>query len=177
MKKQIRAGVFETNSSTQHALVIKSQYRERKLEEGVPEGYQLPENVLLKVMSDNELDDMPLTTFENRLLYLYNAMYSWEVYKDTLVRFIAYLNKLGINYELCDDDMGTPPEPMAGDIVRDIMDKAHTERFMAFLFADDIFYDSFADDEVYDISEYDEWDDKIAAFINGEEVIYLNERC
>lgn len=51
MKQQIRLNVFETNSSTQHALVIRCADKNRSIKDGIPEGVKLPEKVQLYAMS------------------------------------------------------------------------------------------------------------------------------
>ena len=76
MKQQIRLNVFETNSSTQHALVIKSRFRDRRIEDGIPEGIKLPEKIQLYSMYSSWADahknnkSTSLTKIENRINYL-----------------------------------------------------------------------------------------------------------
>ena len=179
MKRQIRNGVFETNSSTQHALVIKSQYRNRQIADGIPEGVTLPEKVQLYSMYSKyaQRKNTGLTKIENRINYLFNAMMDWQVDKSYLIRFLSYLSKLGINYELCDlDPDASYYNMLPEDFVEEIMSPNHEDNFLAFIFADDIFYDSYADD-CGSWEQQCEWEDTVSKFATGDDTISFRTRC
>lgn len=92
MKRQIRQSVFETNSSTQHVLVIKSKYLKRSITDGIPESFKTPEKVTLYgVTWENWKDNIKLNTFINRLVYLYSALLDWQIDRRYLIRFFFYL--------------------------------------------------------------------------------------
>ena len=176
MKRQIRQGVFETNSSTQHALVIRCKNKHMSMADGIPDDVKLPEKVKLYAMSWDDIDNIKLTTIENRILYLYNILLSWDVPKCELITFLSKLNELGINYELtpCDDDVYY--KGFSEDILEEIIHE--NENLMAFLFADDIFYDTYADD-CGSWEQQCEWENTISEFIkeSKNDVIELRDRC
>lgn len=179
MKQQIRLNVFETNSSTQHALVIKSRYRNRKIEDGVPEDVKLPEKIQLFSMFSSWADreNVNLTKIETRINYLFNALLSWDVDKEYLIRFLSYLNRLGIKSELCELDPDADYyDLMPRDFIEDLMGVHHESIFLAYIFADDIFNDSYADD-CGSWEKQCEWEDTIAKFSKGKDIISLKTRC
>ena len=175
MKKQIRLNVFETNSSTQHALVIRCKNKHRTIADGIPEGVKLPDKIQLYTMSYGEIDNLPLTTVENRILYLYNVMCSNNAYKEDLINFLSRIGRLGINYELSEiKDYVYYDLPC--DIIENIMKDERT--FVAFIFATDIFYDTYADD-CGSWEQQCEWEDTIDKFVkeSKNDVIELRDRC
>ena len=175
MKRQVRQGTFETNSSTQHALVIRCDNKHRTIADGIPDGVKIPEKIKLYALDYVDIDNLKLTTVENRVLFLYNMMLSYRAEKSDLINFLSRLTKLGINYELHEFD-GDVYYNMSDDILDDIMN--HEETFIAFIFAKDIFYDTYADD--YGSWEQQcEWEDTIDKFIkeSKNDVIELRDRC
>lgn len=176
MKQQIRLNVFETNSSTQHALVIRCADKNRSIKDGIPDGVKLPEKVQLYAMSWGDIDDIKLTTIENRILYLYNILLAWDVPKCELVTFLSKLNQLGINYELSAYDDDVYYDGFSDDIRDEILHK--NENLMAFLFAEDVFYDTYADD-CGSLEEQCAWENTISAFVkeSKHDVIELHDRC
>lgn len=176
MKRQIRQGVFETNSSTQHALVIRCKNKHMSMADGIPEDVKLPEKVKLYAMSWDDIDNIKLTTIENRILYLYNVLLVWNVPKCELITFLSKLSQLGINYELSAYDGDVYYNGFSNDILEDIIHK--NENLMAFLFADDIFYDTYADD-CGSWEQQCEWENTISEFIkeSKNDVIELRDRC
>jgi hypothetical protein len=176
MKKQIRLNVFETNSSTQHALVIRCKSKHMSIADGIPEGVKLPEKVKLYAMTWGDIDNIKLTTIENRILYLYNILLTCNVPKHELITFLSKLNELGINYELTPYDDDVYFGDFSDGILEEIIHK--NENLMAFLFADDIFYDTYADD-CGSWEQQCEWEDTISEFIkeSKNDVIELRDRC
>ena len=176
MKQQIRLNVFETNSSTQHALVIRCADKNRSIKDGIPEGVKLPEKVQLYAMSRGNIDDIKLTTIENRILYLYNLLLACGVPKYELVTFLSKLNQLGINYELSAYDYDVYYDSFSDDIRNEIIHK--NENLMAFLFAEDIFYDTYADD-CGSWEQQCAWENTVSAFVkeSKHDVIELRDRC
>ena len=176
MKQQIRLNVFETNSSTQHALVIRCADKNRSIKDGIPEGVKLPEKVQLYAMSRGNIDDIKLTTIENRILYLYNLLLACGVPKYELVTFLSKLNQLGINYELSAYDYDVYYDSFSDDIRNEILHK--NENLMAFLFAEDIFYDTYADD-CGSWEQQCAWENTVSAFVeeSKHDVIELRDRC
>ena len=176
MKRQIRLNVFETNSSTQHALVIRCADKNRSIKDGIPEGVKLPEKVQLYAMSWGDIDDIKLTTIENRILYLYNILLTWDIPKYDLITFLSKLSQLGINYELSAYDDDVYYKGISHDILEEILHK--NENLMAFLFADDVFYDTYADD-CGSWEQQCAWEDTISAFVkeSKHDVIELRDRC
>jgi hypothetical protein len=175
MKRQIRQGTFETNSSTQHALVIKSKYLKRSISDGIPEGFNVPEKVTLYGVHWE--DNIKLNTFENRLVYLYSSLLDWQINKCYLIRFFVWLDKLGIKYELCElseDDSYCDDIPE--DFIEELLDVHHEEKFIAYLFADDILNDCYADD-CGSWEQQCEWEQTIADFSKGSDSITLRTRC
>ena len=175
MKQQIRKFVFETNSSTQHALVINSQYEDRKIADGVPEGVKLPDTIQLRELNWKEMDELTFYTVENRLLWLYNSiinlMYENKGY---IIRFLMWLQKLNIKFELTElEDFCYQDCPY--DFIEQIME--NEKRFMAFVFADDVLYDSYQDD----CGSYEEqmaWEDAIEDFSESHKATFtLRTRC
>ena len=176
MKRQIRLNVFETNSSTQHALVIRCADKNRSIKDGIPDGVKLPDKVHLYAMSYSDIDNIKLTTIENRILYLYNVLLAWDVPKCELVTFLSKLNQLGINYELSAYDDDVYYDGFSDDIRDEILHK--NENLMAFLFAEDVFYDTYADD-CGSWEEQCAWEDTISKFVkeSKHDVIELHDRC
>lgn len=175
MKQQIRLNVFETNSSTQHALVIKSKYLNRSITDGIPEGFNVPEKV--KLYGITWEDNIKLNTFENRLVYLYSSLLNWQIDKHYLIRFFIWLDKLGIKYELCDlSEDGSYYDIIPEDFIEDLLGVNHEENFIAYLFANDILNDSYADD-CGSWEQQCKWEQTIADFSKGNEVITLRTRC
>lgn len=177
MKRQIRLNVFETNSSTQHALVIKSKYRNRTLEDGIPDGITFPEKLKLYQLNWATMDSLKLNTLENRILWLYNVALadSWDNIEN-LIHFFVCLQKLGVNYELFDiSDNVNFYTLIPTKFIKEIL--GNDEHFIAFLFLDDILYDTYADD-CGSWEEQCEWEDTIQKFIDKiEQPIILRERC
>ena len=175
MKQQIRQGVFETNSSTQHALVIRCDDKTRTIADGIPANVKVPEKIQLRTMSYGDIDNLPLTTVENRILYLYNVMCSNNAEKEDLINFLSRIGRLGINYEIAEtEDYVYYDFPC--DMIEDIMKSEET--FVAFIFARDVFYDTYADD-CGSWEEQCEWEDTIEKFIkeSKNDVIELRDRC
>ena len=175
MKRNIRQGTFETNSSTQHALVIRCDNKHRTIADGIPDWVKLPEKIQLYTMPYCDIDNMPLTTVENRILYLYNVMCSGNAEKQDLINFLSRIGRLGINYELVETEDYVYCDFSYG-MVEDIM--KHEETFVAFIFAKDIFYDTYADD-CGSWEQQCEWEDTIDKFIkeSKNDVIELRDRC
>ena len=176
MKQQVRLNVFETNSSTQHALVIRCNDKNRSIKDGIPDGVKLPDKVCLYAMSWDNIDNMKLTTIENRILSLYNILLTWNMPKYDLITFLSKLNQLGINYELSAYDDDVYYDGFSNDIIEEIIHK--NENLMAFLFADDIFYDTYADD-CGSWEQQCAWEDTITSFVkeSKHDVIELRDRC
>ena len=176
MKRNIRQGTFETNSSTQHALVIRCKNKHMSMADGIPEDVKLPEKVKLYAMTWGDIDNIKLTTIENRILYLYNILLTWNAPKHELITFLSKLNELGINYELTPYDDDVYFDDFSDDILEEIIHK--NENLMAFLFADDIFYDTYADD-CGSWEQQCKWEDTISEFIkeSKNDVIELRDRC
>lgn len=175
MKQQIRLNVFETNSSTQHALVIRCDDKHRTIKDGVPEGVKLPEKVRLYPVTWQELDKIKMNTIDGRLLFLYNMILAAWCDKSDLVCFLSRLQQLGINYELSEFNENVY-HTVSEDIVEKIMhDK---EIFTAFVFANDVFYDTYADD-CGSWEQQEKWLDTIDTFVkeSKQEVIHLHDRC
>lgn len=176
MKQQIRLNVFETNSSTQHALVIRCKNKHMSMTDGIPDDVKLPEKVKLYAMTWGDIDNIKLTTIENRILYLYNILLTWHATKYELITFLGKLNELGINYELTPYDDDVYFDDFSDDILKEIINK--NENLMAFLFADDIFYDTYADD-CGSWEQQCKWEDTISKFIkeSKNDVIELRDIC
>lgn len=175
MKRQIRLNIFETNSSTQHALVIRYSNNGMRIVDGIPDNIELPDKIRLYSVSWEEFDNMKLTTIENRILYLYNILLGGDVPKYELITFLSKLNQLGINYELYAlNDYVYNNFPTG--ILEDILHK--NENLMAFLFADDVFYDSYADD-CGSWEQQCAWENTVNSFVKESEhdVIVLRDRC
>jgi hypothetical protein len=122
-----------------------------------------------------DIDNMPLTTVENRILYLYNVMCSNNAEKEDLINFLSRIGRLGINYEIAEtEDYVYSDFPC--DMIEGIMKSEET--FVAFLFADDIFYDTYADD-CGSWEQQCKWEDTISELIkeSKNDVIELRDRC
>lgn len=178
MKRQIRQSVFETNSSTQHVLVIKSKYLNRSIDDGIPESFKTPEKVTLYgVTWENWKDNIKLNTFINRLVYLYSALLDWQIDRRYLIRFFIWLDKLGIKYELCElPENGSYCDIIPEELIEELLNVHHEENFIAYLFADDILNDSYADD-CGSWEQQCKWEKTISDFSKGNDSITLSTRC
>ena len=97
--------------------------------------------------------------------------------KKYLIRFLSYLNRLGITSELCElDPDANYYDLMPRDFIEDLMGVHHESTFLAYIFADDIFNDSYADD-CGSWEQQCEWEDTIAKFSKGKDIISLRTRC
>ena len=174
--RQIRQGVFETNSSTQHSLVLrKNKYRTL---EDLAKHPNLPKEIVLKIdlSVDYERDYKKQDTIENRIQALFNmvAVKAYEIGTHYLFIFFDKLNELGIKYEIRSNgydymsDWGAYPSTFIEKIMDD------EEAFVTYI-AGELWGGTFCDEGGYE-DQIDEWDEKCAKEKNKGETIYLYER-
>ena len=173
MKKQIRTGMFETNSSSMHALVFHTHYG--YIKEGSTYYEDLPSNVELpkKVYFEDKtyIEDDALKTIEGRLQIIFNYLTYYE-YGKKLVNFLGILNDIGIAYELPNttDCWGCSDCPIHEHLLEEIVD--NKGKLLAFIYAYDVWYDTFCDEDCDD-EQIDRWDDEVAKRANEPGAVYM----
>ena len=163
MKKQIRQGVFETNSSSMHALVFKTKYKE----DGDIKELGLPTVVdfsLNKYIETDELD-----TSENRIMFLYNMVMCYGE-KPDVITFLSVLDELGIKYILPKDGTEHQYCPSCDEIAELIL--TSRTKLIQFICAYDVCYSTICDDCCSE-EDVDKWFDEMLEKKNEEGAIYL----
>lgn len=118
MKISIRKGVFETNSSSMHALALQKDFKDNC--ESCKEKYKdiIPNEIDLEVLAEPEFYDTiedgkeltPIELVKEKINFVYsNILYrlriNWprtepQYNEAVLFEFFEYLNKLGISYKI-----------------------------------------------------------------------------
>jgi hypothetical protein len=170
MKKQIRKSIFETNSSTTHALVL-SNFKYKTFAD-VKANVEYQHKIKIDPNFDVWQDEFK--TFEDKINYLFYCTMTFESTKGALLKFLCNLSKLGIElvYEN-DDDIIEKFESTYVEIRGIMLDTVLKEDvFIDYLFGDSR-YDSCCD-EYEDILAWTEMIEKEKE--SGKRVI-LSERC
>lgn len=158
MKQQIRQGVFETNSSTVHALSIKkSEYRTL---DDLAKHPNLPKHVTLQInQSLNYEDEKNLKTMEQRISAMFNMLscqVEWGGEITKLFTFFDWLNLLGIGYTIVGD--GKNRLWNYGHYKSEIVERfIDDEEFFVSYLTGNIWADSFADDEPHTDKQWEVW--------------------
>ena len=167
MKKQIRKSIFETNSSTTHALVL-SNYKYKTFAD-VKANVEYQHKIKIDPNFDVWQDEFK--TFEDKINYLFYCVIQYDTTIDML-RFMYNLSQLGIEIIYEKDDI-EKIESTYVEIRRTMLDTVLQEDvFIDYLFGDSR-YDSCCD-EYEDIQAWTKMIEKERE--SGKREI-LSERC
>ena len=140
MKKQIRKSIFETNSSTTHALVL-SNYKYKTFAD-VKANVEYQHKIKIDPNFDVWQDEFK--TFEDKINYLFYCVIQYDTTIDML-RFMYNLSQLGIEIIYEKDDI-EKIESTYVEIRRTMLDTVLQEDvFIDYLFGDSR-YDSCCDE-------------------------------